>query len=554
VLDQVITPTADSQLVNVDADGNVTDAPIPTPQARAHERGPLRARAAQAVDRYAEIVREAIPRMQAHGVVVRHPVLVSNQPKDTGTAQANAWPGWLAPPNLEDGSVPPPAGNAPGFVCIVNVYPKAQGIALAYMRQILVHELTHCAQDEFFTSIGEMGLVPRWVSDGTAEFVAYTISQEWNGSVTPTGWWPAWLRSPWVSLFSRSYDAVGFFSLISQQGANVFSLLGPLSKAGNSNVAYGIAAQAAGSNLASNWGTTLAMFDSLGPNWVLKGPGAPQLPVPSKTIANDSEWVSQSSPKGADVAILDLSADILHLSITAGDSLGGVLRDSAGTEHQLTEATKYCLRPKGCKCPNKADPGYPAMPRGPAYLGYGNPGSSTKLTVAGEKLDCKKEDEPGAPEPGGAGTGGKGGPGGLIVHALAEGLPEIGRITKGKCTFTGGGFRATGSGSGYRFSMQIAGARGPGQYTIPNNDSGTYVKLTKGVTTFSTIGRNTTVLGVTGPRDAGLAVISKVRVKERKGKKVKTVTRTRLVVGIDDLVTGGQPGVGLIPSSTGLLC
>ena len=58
------------------------------------------------------------------------------------------------------------------------------------------------------------------------------------------------------------------------------------------------------------------------------------------------------------------------------------------------------------------------------------------------------------------------------------------------------------------------------------------------------------MLGTTGPRDAGLAVIRAVRVRVGK----RTVTRYRIGVGIDDLVSGGKPGVTMIPGLGGLLC
>jgi hypothetical protein len=552
VLDEVITPGPDAQIVNIDADGNVTGGPVPLPQARASRPGGRRrAHAAQAdpagIDRYTQIVLEAVPKMQAHGLVIRHPVVVNLQSADikVGTDQANTWPVWLAP-RPDDASTAPAGGAANS--CLVNVYPRAQGVPLAYMRQILVHELTHCAQDEFLTSIGQMGLIPRWVSDGTAEYVAYTVSQEWNGGVTTTGWWIPWLRKPRAGLFTRSYDGVGFFSLIAQYGANVFNLLGPLVTVGSSAGAYRLAEQAAGAGFASNWGTTLGMVTALGGRWVLDGPGTPRLSLTKVNIANGGSWKSESAAKGADVVALNVTADILHLTISSGAEPKGTLLDPGGTEHPLVEAPWYCVRDDGCKCPGKPDPGYPKFPAGLALLGYANPESATSIEVTGEKLDCKKDDE--SPDSGGGGGGGTGKGPGLEVRSLAGGSELLGRITSGSCGFIGNGFRAKGTGSGYRFEMRIAGARRPGQFTIPNNDSGTYVKVSSGGGTYSTLGRNTEVLGTTGPRVAGVAIIRAVRVKQGK----RTVTRYRIGVIIDDLVRGGKPGVALIPGRGGLLC
>ncbi len=136
------------------------------------------------------------------------------------------------------------------------------------------------------------------------------------------------------------------------------------------------------------------------------------------------------------------------------------------------------------------------------------------------------------------------------MRALDDNSTLLGTINRGSCSFTGNGFRATGSGGGFSFTMVIARARKPGQYIIPNNSGSTYVNVRRGGTTYSTQGRNTTVLGVTGPRDAGAAVIKTRPVRVGK----RTVIRYRISVGIDDLVSGGKPGVLLLPGPGGLAC
>jgi hypothetical protein len=71
------------------------------------------------------------------------------------------------------------------------------------------------------------------------------------------------------------------------------------------------------------------------------------------------------------------------------------------------------------------------------------------------------------------------------------------------------------------------------------------VKLSNGGANYSTLGRNTG-----GPRNAGEAIIQSRAVRVGK----RTVTRYRIAVGIDDLVSGGRPGVALIPGQGGLTC
>jgi hypothetical protein len=537
VLDAAITPPPGAMYIDIDSEGNVVNAPPPATAATLRRR----ARSAQALtpaqlEPFRQTINEAVARLKAHGVILRHGVSVWAAPPKGGV-NANAWPLWLSP-HSEDPTIT-------GTACAVRIFPAAATSGIAYVRQVLLHELTHCAQFEFLSSIGQLASVPKWVGDGIAEYFAYTISKEWSGTDPIRTAWILWQRSPQIGLFSRWYDGVGWWFLLAQQGANIASLLGPAEQAGSNEAAFAIGDGAVGAGERSDWGSTAAQFTSLGSRWALTAPGVPQPPLPGVGVSPGTPFSAQFQAKGAAVAALNLAGDVVHVETSPG--VVGHLRDANGGEHDLAPALDFCLRQGQCSCPDEQGI-ETKLPPGPAFVGAGNTSAGGFVTVTSEKLEdaCKKQP---ARNTGGGGGGGAG-PGGLQIRALSDNAEVLGTITTGTCSFTGGAFVARGAGSGWRFSMRVAGARSPGRYDIPNNDAATYVKVSKGGQTFSTIGRNTEVLGVNGPRTAGLALVTARRVKVGK----RTVTRYVLSVGIDDLVTGGHPGVSMIPGPGALKC
>lgn len=535
ILDDVTTPPPDAVTIDVQHLPPLAGAgPAPPPAARRSHMhvGPDGKLTQEELAPFRQTVAEAVQRLRAHGVNVNHAVTVWAAAPKGGTI-ADAWPLFLAPHA-------DPAATGTG--CGVRIYPSAATSGIAYVRQVLLHELTHCAQFEFLGAIGQMSAVPGWVGDGTAEYFAYTVSKEWNGTDPIQTAWNSWLRDPHEGLFTRQYSGVGWFFLLAQKGANIASILGPLETAFNPERAFQVGMAAAGPGVADDWGSTSAMMSALGERWNLTAPGVPHPPLPTVAVTPEKPYIAQFEAKGGDVTGLSLSTDIVHVSASA--PVVGTFRDTKSIDHPLGAGTDFCTRDKGCACPDEKD-NYTNIPKGRAYLGASSltPGGFVEVTGEDFQDACKKK-KPKDEEGGGGGPG----PGGLQIRTLDFQL--LGSITTGTCRFTGGAFVARGVGSGWTFSMRIAGAGRPGAYNIPNNNSATYVRVSHGGQTFSTIGRNTTVLGITGPRDAGLAKIRPRPVKVGK----RTVMRYLITVGIDDLVSGGQPGVMMFPGPGGLRC
>ena len=237
LFDDALAPLPGDRTITINADGSLAAAaagaaavPAPGP---ALARPPRAQAAARTAAEFDQIVREAIPRLQAHGLAFRHSVTVSFLDEDKGATDADAYPLWLVPLTLRNS-------------CAVRVYPRTQASSLDYQRQIIAHELTHCVEFESMSSQGQVGPTPGWVMDGMAEYVSYNVAIEWNGYLPDPNWWPTWLRHSEPGLYTRQYDAVGFWSLLASQGTNVYGLIDPVVRAGSggsSSAAYRAAVQ-----------------------------------------------------------------------------------------------------------------------------------------------------------------------------------------------------------------------------------------------------------------------------------------------------------------------
>jgi hypothetical protein len=434
-------------------------------------------------------------------------------------------------------------GSGPPAYCRVRVAPK--GAAHSDPERLMAHELFHCYT---FVLAPNWPSIPAWIKEGMAEWAAAFVTGR-----DSTNWLKAYMSTPTKPLFSRTYDAVGFWGH-ADEAAGRGSLWGNIPGILNARDNATAFSLAGGTTAAfvDTWASAAFRFDAAGKPWNQTDPvslASDHPSVPFSAITGRDRLDSAPYALHEYKVIADPDAPLVNVVGVLGTLRAGTSGEDLGPVHDEW----FCFGK--CECPPDEDsssipPHRTAPSDAELYLALTGGASAGDGQVFYHSMDeyCQPKPPTGGGGGGGGGAGG-GGPG-LQVRGLTDGSPVLGTINTGTCSFTGTAFRALGSGGGYRFEMRIAGAKRPGQYIIPNNNAATYVKVSSGGATYSTIGRNTTVLGVTGPRVAGLAVIRTRRVRVGK----RSVVRYQIAVGIDDLVSGGKPGVALIPAPGGLTC
>jgi hypothetical protein len=337
------------------------------------------------------IASQAEQRLAAHGFPLTHRVFLAFP--STNTLGGNpgkdllgyAAPGWLDQiAGVEDR-------------CVVWITPLGVGSNEAKRREIVAHELFHCAQFEFYNGATNRGALPQWVVEGSATWVGGQIAREWNGFDTANGHWSPWLLNPELDLGRRDYDAIGFYSLLQQSGDDVFARLHriiPAAASGGDGSAYAAAIELAPAAFFNTWGPGFARSRVLPPNWDLTGPGILYIPAPHTVINQGTNAGRAVDQRGAEGRGLSLEADVIGVQ---ADVSHGRIYTSAGDTPLRTEL--LCTKSGGCACPDGAPLPGRQVSKGIAAVGWQGGGAS----FTGESVDaaCQKTGHGGGTPPSG---------------------------------------------------------------------------------------------------------------------------------------------------------
>jgi hypothetical protein len=391
---------------------------------------PARARAAD-VSGLTATLSEAVTRLRSHGVLFVHPIALYDLTGTVGkTELARTGARWLF--------------KNKGNECAVMLAPKLLTQDIVGQRQTILHELMHCASGELVSSAAAWNAQPKFLDEGLPEWASYRVGLEWSGTVKSRGWWQAYLGDPSLSLFTRVYDAAGWWSLIEHEGADPFKLFPKLVAAGTSGnplAVYAVARDAAGGDLVkSEWGPTLAQITAFGSRWDLKGPGETHRAEPDRgTVTNTSNpSVGAADEAGADQFKVDVQAEIVK--VTGPKQGAGFFRDAGGTDWSLDSSTqKFCTEPNGCVCPDGTELPYPKINPGVAHVGFATEASVDTVTVDGQSIDS---------DPGCKGQL----PGGITVYGQNDVV--LARFRTGTCSAKAG-FTAHATATGYTLDVTI---------------------------------------------------------------------------------------------------
>ena len=385
---------------------------------------------------YRALLPEARQRLASHGLVLKRGITVQAG-GGSGRALATSYPAWL---------------ERRGENCVITIHPG--GVTSfgnpVEARDIISHEMTHCAQAEQIESIGQWNKRPQWVTEGGATWAGGRIALEWTGTIgsIAKAWYASYLQNTAPDLFTRDYEGVGWYQLLEHQGANVWPLLLETQRWGSVYGPY--AAYYAGMDKATLaallWGPTLATNPPLGDTWDLQIPGYPlSRTLAQRTISNGTDFVGAASQRGGLAYALPIRADVVSIG-TGGAPIGRF--KPPGEDDQPLRSGSYCAKPGGCECPDGGSPQLPEIKRGDAYLGFHGLGPAA-VEVRGESLDqwCKRPQDAG-----------------INIFQLSQTghEPLVGTIKAGNCKVANGVFTATARSTNraYTLNVRIEGFRG----------------------------------------------------------------------------------------------
>ncbi len=192
--------------------------------------------------------------------------------------------------------------------------------------------------------------------------------------------WDSYLTRLDISLFARSYDAIGFYAHMTNSGENTWHLLDPMLKAGSSAAAYGVAAD---KQVRLTWASSLARQDSFGQGWQTRGPGITSATDHPgvQTLAAGSTLSGTVSPYTNKLVEFTTSANVVDISATTPFSR---MHEAEGTEHDNLSGPPNAFCVSDCTmCPQMQ--ALPRLAPGTTWVAVTGDSAGASYTVAGPR-------------------------------------------------------------------------------------------------------------------------------------------------------------------------
>ncbi len=240
-------------------------------------------------------------------------------------------------------------GASPYAECRIRINADAPLDRREFMSSV-AHEAFHCLQFEVLPFAAG---APLWVVEGAAAFAGEDFA---GGSRMSAAWWKRWIEQPRRPLERRTYDAIGFFSLL-RGATNPYEFADALLTDPSSD---SIRRRLEGTDVFDRWGLEYATQARWGPRYRMNGPGAPlERQAPRRPIRLQ---VDRTAVVVGGAAVTDVLAaapfrvrvpgDVLVVTADPGDR--GGIRFGDGQKVALSDATQaYCVRRGGCVCPGR---------------------------------------------------------------------------------------------------------------------------------------------------------------------------------------------------------
>lgn len=349
------------------------------------------------------------------GYTLTKPVLVSQRPEDQAYflggssdhiyGRTNPVVGDLDRP--EDFNLASGVGGGPitaWDACLIVLSPRFEELTVNRERQhVLAHELAHCYQID---RMGGIVNLPRWLSEGTAEWMAQML---FNSTRQGEHRWRGYL-SETRSLQTLAYNAVGFFGHLEYQGAGVWDLidryfenraaeLHALDEAGQFDLLLNLAGVR--DRLLETWPMGLERNSRAGRDWDTDGPNvsdtrrpARPLPVPSRqTIAATTQYLWE----------LEIPREQI-VTVTVENGYGAIRIDGETETFSGSFSKRYCVEGT-CECEGRPVAGVTYVPTSQALLAVTADFTPGQVTVEREEVPCEADDS----DSSGGSSGGAGG-------------------------------------------------------------------------------------------------------------------------------------------------
>ena len=210
----------------------------------------------------------------------------------------------------------------------------------------MAHEMYHCFQYSLIGAPVSASARPAWIIEGQAEWVGEALM---GPSTLGRDWWGKYLRTPGTGLFTRTYDAVGFYEHLGEEGIDPWAAMDPMLQAVGSSTDAFKAAGAAADPFLDTWASGLFRDPAIGTEWNVTGrwtTSERQPPADLSVAAGQAVPLAAPAMGAADDRVAS-SADIVEIKAP-----GHVRIHATGVDQVGADDLFLCLKGTGCECPD----------------------------------------------------------------------------------------------------------------------------------------------------------------------------------------------------------
>jgi hypothetical protein len=279
--------------------------------------------------------------------------------------------------------------NGPETRCLISVVHATNVLSGSYRNAVMAHEVFHCLSAELSGTVANFAAHGQWLIEGSATWAESDLVPE---DESAAGWWTKYLSKPGRPLFSRNYDAIGFFGNLAASGVSPWRVFAPMFAATSDASAYTLALAGSTTFLDTE---ASAFFDdqSLGAPWE-PGPQGDQIADenvgrvkahPKPVAVTKGKSLTLSVGAYADGIYKLLSATrVTEIRVAAGHARL-ISTDGPHLDEPRILTTLYlCDGKHKCTCPDGQKPEFHNFDEG--YLAIAAGDTPASVTITGE---CK---------------------------------------------------------------------------------------------------------------------------------------------------------------------
>ena len=253
--------------------------------------------------------------------------------------------------------------NLPGHIgpCAITAFANAwkgesvngNGGGSPRLHVLITHEVVHCYQNTIWGSSAIAELIPSWIKEGSAMYLAADDTQVAEPTLGAV-WTNGYIGRDETALVDRTYDAFGYFALLAHEGRDLWDLMAKAWQAAatgpeRSNAFIGVLTGDA-PDIVDNWAESYLRAGLWQDPWIMYGFGLPDSAEVTQHPAQaqpDPGWIGSVNSRAN--TVLNVTSSSGEVVTVTTDGLASV-HDGGSDSYTAFQTQTFCTA-DSCVCP-----------------------------------------------------------------------------------------------------------------------------------------------------------------------------------------------------------